>query len=187
MNIHIIKRILIKLAALISILLPWHINHASADEIELKIGDSAPEFSLYDQNNKRQTLSDYHGQWLVIYFYPKDDTPGCTREACNFRDDILKIHELNSRVIGISTDDISSHKEFSEKYNLPFPLLADPKGETAKKYAAFFSFWPIKFAKRHSFIINPEGKIVKIYRDVDVKTHSQEIINELTKLINNLR
>ena len=185
MNIHIIKRILIKLAALISILLPWHISQASVDKIEFKIGELAPEFSLYDQNNKLQTLSNYQGQWLVIYFYPKDDTPGCTREACNFRDDISKIHALNSRVIGISIDDISSHKEFSEKYNLPFPLLADPEGVTAKKYAAFFSLGPIRFAKRHSFIINPDGKIVKIYRDVDTKTHSQEIISDLTKLINN--
>ena len=179
-----IKKTLIKLAALIPILLPWHVNQALADEIKLKIGDSAPEFSLYDQSNKLQSLNDYKGQWLIIYFYPKDDTPGCTRQACNFRDDISKIRELNAQILGISIDDISSHKAFAEKHSLPFPLLADPEGVTANKYGSFFSLWPIKFAKRHSFIISPEGEIAKIYRDIDTKTHSQEIISELTKLIN---
>ncbi|MCW8910545.1 MAG: peroxiredoxin [Gammaproteobacteria bacterium] len=183
--IHLIRKILIKSITLVSIILPWQINPALAEESELKVGDPAPAFSLYDQHNKQQSLIDYKGQWLVIYFYPRDDTPGCTREACNFRDDILKIRNLNSQVIGISTNDIKSHKDFSEKYSLPFPLLADPDGEVAKKYGSFFSLWPIKFAKRHSFIINPEGKIAKIYRDVDTETHSQEIITDLTKLVNN--
>ena len=178
------KRKLIKLIALISALLLWHINQASADETELKIGDLAPGFSLYDQHNELQTLNSYQGQWLVIYFYPKDDTPGCTREACNFRDDILKIHALNSRVHGLHVHDASSHKAFAEKYSLQFPLLAEPKGRAAKKYGSFFSLGPIKFSRRHSFIINPEGEIAKIYRDVAVKTHSQEIISELTKLLN---
>lgn len=153
-----------------------------AQQTELKPGDPAPKFSLYDQNNQLQTVDKYKGKWLVIYFYPKDDTPGCTQEACNFRDDIADIRKLNAIVLGISMDKVSSHKEFAEKYSLPFPLLSDPKGKIAKQYAAYFSLGPIKFARRHSFIIDPAGKIAKIYRDVDSKTHSTEIIRDLTKL-----
>ncbi|MDH5473312.1 MAG: redoxin domain-containing protein, partial [Gammaproteobacteria bacterium] len=94
---------------------------------------------------------------------------------------------LNAEVIGISIDNILSHKAFSEKFNLPFPLLADPNGITARQYGAFFSLGPVKFAKRHSFIVDPRGKIAKIYRDVDTQTHSQEIISAITQLANDVR
>ncbi|MDH5474044.1 MAG: peroxiredoxin, partial [Gammaproteobacteria bacterium] len=147
MSIPLIKKILIKSISLVSIILPWHINPAMADETEIKTGDPAPAFTLYDQHNKQRSITDYQGKWLIIYFYPKDDTPGCTQEACHFRDDIYKIRELNAEVIGISIDNILSHKAFSEKFNLPFPLLADPNGITARQYGAFFSLGPVKFAK----------------------------------------
>lgn len=148
----------------------------------LVLGDAAPNFSLVDQSGEHHTLNDYHGQWLVLYFYPKDDTPGCTKEACAFRDEYKVITEKNTQVIGISIDNQKSHAEFSEKYGLPFPLLADTNGEVAKSYQALTSLGPLKFAKRHSFIIDPAGNIQKIYRKVDVNNHSQEIISALHEL-----
>ncbi|MCG8379930.1 MAG: peroxiredoxin [Proteobacteria bacterium] len=146
---------------------------------DIAVNDKAPAFELIDQNNELHRLSDYSGKWLVLYFYPKDDTPGCTKEACSFRDDIYKIRELKAEVIGVSTDDVESHAEFAEKYNLPFPLLADTNAIVAKSYGSAWKLGPYSLAKRHSFIINPEGKIVKIYRKVDPDKHSAEIIADL--------
>ncbi|TNF37319.1 MAG: peroxiredoxin [Gammaproteobacteria bacterium] len=155
----------------------------SAQAAELTIGQPAPDFSLLDQNFKTHTLADYQDQWLVLYFYPKNDTPGCTTEACNFRDDIIHIRALKAQVIGISLDDAKSHEAFARKYSLPFPLLADTEGTTAEAYGALWKLGPVKFAKRHSFIIGPDGLIRKIYRDVDPKLHSQQIISDLKTLI----
>ena len=146
-------------------------------------GDAAPGFSLVDQNHKTHRLEDYKDQWLVVYFYPKDDTPGCTKEACNFRDDIYKIRALNGVVLGISLDDSKSHEEFAKKYSLPFSLLADTDGTVSAAYDALTKFGPIKFSKRHSFIIGPDGIIRKVYRSVDTDRHSQQIIDDLTSLI----
>lgn len=158
------------------------LGHANA-ATELNIGSAAPDFDLKDQNFKTHTLGNYKGQWLVLYFYPKDDTPGCTKEACNFRDDIIHIKALKANVMGVSLDDSKSHEEFAKKFNLPFPLLADTEGKTAEAYGALFKLGPMKFAKRHSFIIGPDGLIKKIYRDVDPKEHSQQIIDDLKALI----
>lgn len=152
---------------------------SSYTHAEIRQGATAPVFELFDQYNKPLALTDYKGKWVVLYFYPKDDTPGCTTEACNFRDDIFKIRELNAEVIGVSVDNTESHAKFSEKHGLPFPLLSDGDGTVAKSYGAFMSLGPIKIAKRHSFIINPEGNIAKIYRDVEPAEHSDEIIYDL--------
>jgi peroxiredoxin Q/BCP len=149
---------------------------------ELAVGDAAPGFELMDQNNETQQLADYRGEWVVLYFYPKDDTPGCTTEACNFRDDIHQLQDMGARVLGVSLDSMESHKEFAEKYHLPYPLLADRKGAVARKYGALFDFGPVEFAKRHTFIIDPEGNIARIYRDVKPKTHSDEVIEALKGL-----
>jgi len=159
-----------------------HADESKADGKKLTIGSPAPEFKLKDQYNRFHQLDQYRGQWLVLYFYPKDDTPGCTKEACNFRDDIAKLKQLNATVIGISIDDQESHQKFSEKYSLQFPLLADTEATTTQAYGSLFSLLGLRFAKRHSFIIDPGGKIAKIYRDVDAETHSQEIITDLTLL-----
>jgi thioredoxin-dependent peroxiredoxin len=150
---------------------------------ELKIGDPAPGFELIDQNGELQSLEAYRGNWVVLYFYPKDDTPGCTTEACRFRDDYLRLSEMGARVLGVSTDDLSSHQTFSEKYHLPFPLLSDAKGEVASRYGALFKIGPLRFAKRHSFIIDPQGRLADIYRDVSPKHHSSEIIARLGVLM----
>ncbi len=149
---------------------------------EISIGEPAPAFKLQDQNNETRQLSDYNGKWVVIYFYPKDDTPGCTTEACHFRDDIYKIRALNAEIIGVSIDDSSSHAKFSDKYGLPFPLLADTDGTVAKSYGCLWSLGPVKIAKRNTFIIGPDGNLAQIYRKVGPAEHSIQIINDLVKL-----
>ena len=148
----------------------------------LKIGDDAPTFTLPDSQGNQVSLNDYKGNWAVLYFYPKDDTPGCTKEACQFRDDFKTLEALGAKVIGVSIDDSFSHKKFAEKYNLPFPLLSDASGEVADRYGALNNFLVIKLAKRYTFLINPQGKIAKIYLSVDTSKHSQEIIEDLKKL-----
>ena len=145
-------------------------------------GETAPNFQLVDQYNKTHKLSDYHGKWVVLYFYPKYDTPGCTKEACHFRDDIFRIRKLHAEILGVSVDNQTSHAKFSEKHGLPFPLLADVGGRVAENYHALWSLGPIKVARRHSFIIDTEGRIAKIYRDVDPDNHSREVIQDLEKL-----
>ena len=148
----------------------------------LKPGDDAPNFSLPDNQGRQVSLNDFKGKWVVLYFYPKDDTPGCTTEACHFRDDFKLLENLGAQVIGVSIDDSFSHKKFAEKYNLPFPLLSDASGEVASLYGALNNFLVIKLAKRYTYLINPQGKIAKIYLSVDTSKHSQEIIEDLKKL-----
>jgi len=146
---------------------------------ELIKGMQAPDFTLVDQDNIKRSLKDYSGEWVVLYFYPKDDTPGCTTEACSFRDNIEIINNLKANILGVSVDSQESHKDFSDKYSLPFPILADINGEVAKKYDSFGSFVGFKYASRHTFIINPAGKIHKIYKKVNPSKHAAEIILEL--------
>ena len=145
-------------------------------------GQAAPDFKLLDQTGTERTLHDYAGKWLVLYFYPKNDTPGCTKEACSFRDEYKVIVEQNTQVLGVSIDNQDSHAEFAEKYGLPFPLLADTTGKVAKSYQALNTLGPLKFAKRHTFIIDPNGNIQKIFRKVNVDIHSQEVIQALREL-----
>ena len=118
-------------------------------------------------------------EWLLVFFYPKDDTPGCTKEACSLRDNFTEIKKLNANVVGISIDSSDSHKKFKEKYSLPFMLLSDPDGETAKKYGALNNFFIFKLAKRQSFIIDPDGVIRRVYRNVSPSNHAQEIKSDL--------
>ena len=144
-----------------------------------EIGKPAPEFDLPDQNGAQHRLKDFHGKWLVLYFYPKDDTPGCTQEACTFRDDLGQIAEMGAAVVGVSVDDTNSHAEFAKKYHLPFPLLADKSTETAARYGALMNLGLIKVARRYTFLINPQGNITKVYLSVETSRHSKEIIDDL--------
>ena len=146
----------------------------------LKVGDKAPNFALQDQNNITHTLSNYEGQWVVLYFYPKDDTPGCTTQACDFRDAVKRIIASKAVVFGLSVDSVRSHKLFAEKYNLPFSLLADETREVSELYDSLSSFF--KVANRNTFIIDPEGNIAKIYLSVNPKTHSEMVLNDLSSL-----
>jgi peroxiredoxin Q/BCP len=118
----------------------------------------------------------------VLYFYPKDDTPGCTKEACSFRDDLTKLEKLGAKVVGVSVDDSDSHSKFASKYHLPFPLLADADGKVADSYGALTNLLLLKIAKRYTFLIDPKGKIAKVYLSVDTSRHSQEIVDDLKKL-----
>jgi peroxiredoxin Q/BCP len=148
-------------------------------------GVQAPVFSLKDQSGKLQRLEDYRGKWVVLYFYPKDDTPGCTEQACKFRDDMMQITALGAQVLGISVDDSASHAKFAAKYNLPFPLLADEGGSVAKAYGAFSDWGLFGIAKRYTFLIDPHGKIAKTYLKVDTSKHSADIIADLKQLQKN--
>lgn len=143
----------------------------------LNINDHAPDFSAPDQNGKIHTLKEFSGKWLLIYFYPKDFTSGCTTEACSLRDNFEKLSKLVT-IIGVSGDSVDSHQKFTEKYSLPYLLLADPEQKMIKAYGAN----GLIFAKRTSFLIGPTGKIVRIYNHVDPTTHAGEILEDLIKL-----
>ena len=149
---------------------------------DLKAGDMAPEFRLTDQHLQTVSLKDFRGQWVVLYFYPKNDTPGCTTEACSFRDNINRLIQQDAVVLGVSVDSVESHKDFAQKYKLPFSLLADEGGKVADQYDAVLNLGLVQFAKRHSFIIDPEGKIAKVYRDVSPRSHVREVLEELKQL-----
>ncbi len=149
---------------------------------ELGVGSVAPDFTLQDQYGQVQSLADYRGRWVVLYFYPRDDTPGCTAEACAFRDDIRQLKNLQVAVLGVSLDSVDSHRRFADKHALPFPLLADPKGRVAAAYNALWAVGPIRFARRHSFIIDPGGRIARIYRSVKPGGHSDQVIRDLLDL-----
>jgi peroxiredoxin Q/BCP len=147
------------------------------------VGEAAPEFRLQDQNGKWHTLADHKGQWVALYFYPKDQTPGCTKEACAFRDNVFAFEKLGAVVLGVSLDDVKSHEEFARKYSLPFPLLADVDGTVARQYGVLNSILGMKLAKRESFLIDPAGRIVKHYEKVDPEKHSADVLAELQALI----
>jgi len=155
---------------------------AAAQTAELQAGQPAPDFELPDQQGRLRKLGEWRGKWLVLYFYPKDDTPGCTTEACNFRDDWLRLQALGAEVVGISVDTSASHQAFAQKFKLPFPLLADDKAEVAARYGALSDWRLIRFAKRHTFVIDPQGRIAKVYRSVDTSKHSSEILADLQQL-----
>lgn len=143
----------------------------------LKTGSPAPDFTLIDQSDLKQSLSDYRGQWVLVYFYPKDYTPGCTAEACAFRDYYGDFEKAGLTLFGISTDNAESHRAFAEKHNLPFTLLADTNAEVTARYGVKMP--AVKMAKRHSFLIDPDGIIKKIYEDVTPADHPDEILKDL--------
>ena len=148
----------------------------------MKIGDSAPAFILEDQFGQIHRLKDYLGHWVILYFYPKDNTPGCSAQACGFRNEHATFAAMDVKVFGISIDNRISHQAFAEKYQLGFPLLSDIDGKVASAYGALFRFWPLKFAKRQSFIVDTNGRIAAIYRKVNAKKSSSFMVSELNKL-----
>lgn len=173
-------KLLILLLALAAVVLLWS-TMARAAGLP-KAGEAAPDFSLPDQNGTVRSLRDFGGKWLVLYFYPKDDTPGCTQQACAFRDDLHQLTAMGAEVVGVSVDDTTSHAEFAKKYHLPFPLLADKKGEIAERYGSILDLVVAKFAKRNTFLINPQGKIAKVYLKADASRNSKEVIEDLKVL-----
>jgi len=145
-------------------------------------GQLAPDFRLQDQKGEWHTLAQYHGKWVVLYFYPKDDTPGCTTEVCTFRDDVAKLHKQNAEVLGVSLDDVKSHEQFAEKYHVPFPLLSDNTQATAKTYGVLATHLNFSYARRETFLIDPQGKVARHYKDVDPKANSGQVLADLETL-----
>ncbi|MDP3696504.1 MAG: thioredoxin-dependent thiol peroxidase [Candidatus Taylorbacteria bacterium] len=155
--------------------------------MKLKTKVKAPEFKLSDQDGKVHSLSEFKGQWILLYFYPRDDTPGCTKEACAIRDSFPSFGKLKAVVLGVSVDSVKSHKKFADKYKLPFTLLADE----GKRVVKLYGVWAKKKMMgreymgtlRTSFLIDPKGKIAKIYENVKPEIHAREVIDDLKKLV----
>lgn len=149
----------------------------------VSLGKKAPDFTLPDQDGNKIKLSDLKGKYVVLYFYPKDDTPGCTKEACNFRDSFPQFSNIDAVILGISPDSVASHKKFSEKYKLPFKILADEDKKVVEKYGVWKekSMYGKKYmgVERTTFIIDPEGKIKKIFPKVKVDNHHKEVLEAL--------
>lgn len=152
----------------------------------IDINQEAPNFSLPDQDGKIHSIFDYKNKWILLYFYPKDDTPGCTKEACSVRDNFPHFGNLNAVVLGISADSVKSHKKFAEKYKLPFTLLSDETKETIKAYDAWgkkkFLGKTFEGVLRTSYLINPHRIIVKIYKNVKPNDHAEKVLYDLNQL-----
>ena len=146
------------------------------------VGTAAPDFTLNSQEGKPVTLSQFRGKWVVLYFYPKDMTTGCTIEAHNFQRDQAQYDAMNAVVLGVSVQDTQSHQQFCTKEGLTFKLLADPDDKVTEEYGSLKNYGVAKLAARHTFLIDPQGKIVKEYMDVDPNKHSEEVLAELTVL-----
>ena len=146
------------------------------------VGQPAPAFKLQDQDGKWHSLADYKGKWVAIYFYPKDDTPGCTTQACSFRDNVFAFDKEGAVIVGISVDDVASHKKFAEKHGLPFTLLADADKTVAKSYGVLKNYGVMEVARRDTFIIDPQGRIAKHYESVDPEGHSKVVLEDIKAL-----
>jgi peroxiredoxin Q/BCP len=148
-----------------------------------KASENAPEFTLPDQDGVEHALSSYRGKWVLLYFYPKDDTPGCTIEACTIRDQFKDFQKIDAVVLGVSTDSVKSHKKFAIAYELPFTLLADEHKEVVGSYGVFgekkMMGRTYMGTHRTSFLINPEGKIAKVYEKVKPELHAAEVLADL--------
>lgn len=145
----------------------------------LSIGDTAPAFTVKDTNGNTVSLSDFAGKPVVLYFYPKDDTPGCTKEACSFRDNYAQYLSKGITVLGVSLDDEASHQAFTNKFNLPFPLLADTDGAITKAYDVEGDMNGVRYAKRVTYVIDGSGKISQVYETVKSDTHATDILPEI--------
>lgn len=146
-------------------------------------GMPAPAFRLPDQSGKPVSLADQRGKWVVLYFYPKDNTPGCTTEACDFRDNIFAFRELGAVVLGISVDDVDSHRDFAQEHHLPFTILSDSDKQVSRLYGVLHRpLGLMELARRETFIVDPQGIIAKHYRDVDPNAHSKQVLTDLKAL-----
>jgi len=152
----------------------------------LEAGVQAPDFELPDQDGNKVKLSDFKGKWVVLYFYPKDMTPGCTTEACNFQEALPAFQNMEAVVLGVSKDSVERHKKFAEKHNLQFHLLSDAEGNVCETYGVWQekNMYGRKYMgiNRSTFLIDPDGKIARVYPKVKVKTHHEEVMNDLQKL-----
>ena len=174
------KWLLIAVIAIVG-LLWWRVS-AFSKRNEPRVGDEAPGFALPDQDGRTRNLAEFRGKWLALYFYPKDDTPGCTRQACAFRDDRQQLAALGAEVVGVSVDDVESHLDFAKEYSLPFPLLADAGGAVAARYGSIRNFGLFKLARRNTFLIDPQGRVAKVYLSASAAKNSREVLDDLQRL-----
>src|SRR5271166_6044040 len=170
--------LLLAVVVVLIVLVPRLLSN-SATPVE---GSNAPDFTLPSQEGSPVSLKDYRGKWVVLYFYPKDQTPGCSREAHNFQVDQPKYAERNAVVLGVSLDSVDSHKKFCAKEGLNFKLLADTGHKVTDSYGSLTNLGVVKFAARHTFLVDPSGKIAKAYTSVDPLKHSDEVLGELDQL-----
>ena len=156
---------------------------ALADGVAPAVGKPAPAFKLQDQMGKWHSLADYKGKWVALYFYPKDDTPGCTTQACGFRDNIFAFNKEGAVILGISVDEVASHKEFAEKHSLPFTILADSDKAVTRSYGVLKTYMGVmEMARRDTFIIDPQGRFAKHYESVNPEGHSQVVLADIKAL-----
>jgi peroxiredoxin Q/BCP len=172
--------LLVIVVAVIAFLVPRLFSGASA--AAPGAGSAAPDFTLPSQESASVSLKDYRGSWVVLYFYPKDQTPGCTREAHNFQVDQAKYAERHAVVLGVSVDSVESHKKFCAREGLNFKLLADRDGKVSGAYGSLTNLGVVKFAKRNTFLIDPSGKVAKAYTSVDPVRHSEEVLAALDQM-----
>lgn len=172
--------VVVAIVAVVALLL-WRLNAVISVKLP-KPGDAAPGFALPDQNGQARTLDEFRGKWLVLYFYPRDDTPGCAEQAMRFRNTMRDLEALGAVVCGVSVNSSQSHAAFALKYSLPFALLADRDGEVAARYGSLRNFGLVRFAKRNTFLVNPQGKIAKVYVGVSAGRNAQEVSDDLKSI-----
>ena len=156
---------------------------ALADSAAPAVGKPAPAFKLQDQAGRWHSLADYKGKWVALYFYPKDDTPGCTTQACGFRDNVFAFNREGAVIVGISVDAVASHKEFAAKHGLPFTILADSDKSVTRSYGVLKTYLGVmEMARRDTFIIDPQGRVAKHYESVNPEGHSQLVLADIKAL-----
>lgn len=172
------KSILCVFAAALALVVPQVTAHA-ADDTMPSVGQAAPTFTLPSQTGEPVSLKSYRGKWVVLYFYPKDMTTGCTIEAHNFQDHLSKFQAENAVILGVSVDTVDSHKQFCTKDGLTFHLLADPEHKVVDEYGSLGHFGSMTIANRNTFLINPKGQIVKVWTKVDPKVHAEQVLDAI--------
>src|SRR5580700_9526750 len=170
--------LLLIVVAVLVVLVPRLLSHPAMPSE----GSTAPDFTLPSQEGSSVSLKDYRGKWVVLYFYPKDQTPGCSQEAHNFQVDQPKYAERNAVVVGVSLDSVDSHKNFCAKEGLNFKLLADTGHSVTRAYGSLTNLAVVQIAARNTFIINPDGKVAKVYGGVNPAHHSDEVLADLDRL-----
>lgn len=177
-----LKPISIALGVMVVFGIAGLVGGASAASNAPGIGAPAPDFTLNSQDNKPVSLHDFKGKWVVLYFYPKDFTSGCTVEAHNFQRDLAQYEQKNAVIVGVSVQDEDSHQKFCTKEGLSFKLLADTKQEVSSQYDSVMTYNDAKFSARHTFLIDPQGKVQKVWLEVKPDKHSEEVLAALTQL-----
>ncbi len=160
----------------------WLMLHYAGRGRPPAAGEAAPDFSLPDADDRMHRLVDYRGRWLVLYFYPRADTPGCTAEACALRDDWSEFQRRDVALLGVSMDAAPAQKAFADKHGLPFPLLADVTGRVAQAYGSVWDLAVLRFPKRHTFLIDPQGRVARAYLKVMPARHARDLLDDLSAL-----